>query len=203
MQNSFRWWKFNTLSQNIVFFMVILTAIFIFVKIVKKVNKDRNDENAFEKVSKNFKKLSGKSSYIIENFTMGGMGVQGLLIDDYGVVLLRAIGFGIEIKGSNTSQKWEVSDFKTTKEIENPLPMMKDFNEKIKKFLRKEKIENVPIENLVVFTDNYRTPEIKLESEEETIILANLKNWYQSRKSNKKMDISLDKIYEILNQEKK
>ena len=203
MQNSITWWKLNTLTQNIVFLLVVLAAIFVFAKISKKINKKRNDENAFLKAKKELKKLSKNPFYIVENFSMANIDIQGVLIDSYGIVILRAIGQGTEVRGTYSDSQWQILDYKAHRKIDNPLLKMRALSEKMEKFLIKKKFEKTPIDNLVIFTDNHRKPNINLGSGEKTIIFEDLKKWYHSRESNKKMENSPEKIYEILNQGKK
>ncbi|MGF6905885.1 hypothetical protein [Fusobacterium sp. PH5-44] len=204
MFKGFELWKFVSVQENIVFFMSVFTGILLFYLIIKKMKKSRNDDVALDKVTKKLIGTKKEPHYFVKKYAINSDDVlQGIFVDEYGIVLLKAIGFGIYINGSYISKKWKLSDNAKVIEIDNPLLLMGGVRGELENKLSEEKLNNVPIDTLVVFTDNFKKPEINLGSDAQTIIYDDLKKWVKKRKSTKKMENSVKNVAEILEKIKK
>lgn len=199
MFSNFKIWKFTGAKENIVFFLSVFTGILVFYLIIKRMNKSRNDDVAFDKVIKRLKGFEKNTYYFVKNYVMtSGDTLQGIFIDKYGIILLRAIGFGIYIDGSYTGKKWKLADNSKTIEIDNPLFLMNEVKSKIENILSEKQLINIPIETLVVFADNFKKPEINLGNDSHTLTYDDLKKWNKKRKNIGKMNYCISDVVEIL-----
>lgn len=198
----FQLWKLHTFGDYFSFFLFILAGVIFFVLIAKHMNKQRNHETAVKKVVKRLKKLAKKPSKVYSNavFRFGDEKQQfdGVLLDRSGIYLMRAYGWGTKIYGKPDGEMWRREDPKRKEEFPNPLTDLKRGAENIRRVLEENGITGVKIMPLVVFADNYQTPELYIGYGSFSTTYQEMKNWYKKQASVKKVQYDFERVSSIL-----
>lgn len=181
---NFQTWKLHSAQDYFMFFAYILAGVMVFWLIAKHMNKQRNHEKAVEKVSARLKKICGKPGEVLKNATLnlpeGKMTFDAVLMDKRGVYLVRTYGWGIKIYGTPDGAMWRREDAKRKEEFENPLLNLKKGAEEIGKIMEENGVHNLKVMPMVVFADNYQTPELYLGYGSYSTTYQELKSWYKN-----------------------
>lgn len=210
----FQAWKLHTWQDYTYFFLMAFSCFAIFYFISKAIIKRRNDAAALKRVQKKLK-IKGGKVYHDSTFDFGGRQIHfdHLLVDAAGIVAVRSIGWGIRIYGSAEDETWKVEDNKTADvRIENPIRVLRQCFEPMRRGLAQGNIYGVAIEPLTIFADPFAPPELYLGRDSDCISFGQLGSWLKNRKMRAdgkvdKLDISevtayLDKIMMIPQSEK-
>lgn len=200
--SGFEAWKLHTVSDYVTFFLYILFGIVFFTVIIKLMNRQRNHEKAVVKVAKRLKKLAKKPSNVYENVTFdfpeGKQSFDAVLTDKSGIYLVRTYGWGIRIYGTPDGEVWRREDTKRKEEFANPLPELKEGVEKVRRLLEANGVTGVKIMPMVVFADNFQTPELYLGYGSFSTTYQELKGWYKKQASVKEAQYDFERVSSIL-----
>lgn len=198
----FELWKLHTFGDYFYFVLFILMGILAFVLATKHMNKQRNHETAVKKVAKRLKKLAKRPSRMYSNtalrFGDEKQQFDGVLLDRSGIYLMRAYGWGTKIYGKPDGEMWRREDPKRKEEFPNPLPDLKKGAENIKKVLEENGVTGVKVMPLVVFADNFQTPELYIGYGSFSTTYQELKGWYKKQAAVKKPQYDFEKVSSIL-----
>lgn len=199
---NFQAWKLHSWQDYMYFFLMAFSCFAIFYFMTKMITKRRNDAFALKRVAK---KLKGKNCRVYNDVVldMGGQQVHydHLLIDAVGIVAIRSIGWGIRVYGSAEDETWKVSDNKKTNvPIENPVRVLRQTFEPLRRLLSQGNIYGVSIEPLTVFADPFAQPELYLGRDSCCVSFAQLNQWRKLRKlraqgKNDKVDVATITAY--------
>ena len=199
---NFQTWKLHSAQDYFMFFAYILAGVMVFWLIAKHMNKQRNHEKAVEKVSARLNKICGKPGEVLKNATLnlpeGKMTFDAVLMDKRGVYLVRTYGWGIKIYGTPDGAMWRREDAKRKEEFENPLLNLKKGAEEIGKIMEENGVHNLKVMPMVVFADNYQTPELYLGYGSYSTTYQELKSWYKKQSGVKEVQYDYDKVSSII-----
>lgn len=199
---NFQAWKLHTLEDYLYLLAFILVGVAFFAMVIRHMNKQRNHEKALRKVIKRLRRLAGRPSRIYEKATFrfpdGPQAFDAVLADKSGIYLVKTYGWGIKIYGTPDGENWRREDPKRKEEFPNPLPELKAGAEKIREALSKQGIGQVKIMPMVVFADNYQTPELYLGYGSFSTTYQELKSWYKKQASVKEAQYDFERVSSIL-----
>lgn len=198
----FQAWKLHSFSDYLNFFMFILAGVLFFAVIIRHMNKQRNNEKAVQKVVKRLKKLAGRPSKIYEHvkfrFPEGEKEFDAVLADKSGIYLIKAYGWGTKIYGTPDGENWRREDPKRKEEFLNPLIELKEGAAKIQQLLGEKGITRIKIMPMVVFADNYETPQLYLGYGSFSTTYQELKGWYRKQSGVKEAQYDFEQVTSIL-----
>lgn len=180
----FQAWKLHTWQDYLYFFLMIFLCFAVFYFISKAIIKRRNDVSARKRVTRKLKTKNGKVYHDV-TFNLGSRQIHfdHLLVDAAGIVAVRTIGWGIHVYGSAEDLTWKVEDHKTKDvRIENPIRVLEQCFEPVRKALAQGDIYGVSIEALAIFADPFAEPELYLGRDSNCISFAQLGSWLKHRK---------------------
>lgn len=194
--SGFQGWKLHTVSDYMMFFGYILAGILIFWLVIRYMNRQRNHEKAIEKVCKRLERLAKRPKLLLEkpilHFTDGTAEPDALFMDKSGIWLVRAYGWGTKIYGAPDGETWRREDPQRKESFPNPLPELKALGKKLQASLAQKGIEGVKIRPLVVFADNYQTPELYIGYGSCSTTIQELRLWYKKQEAERKADWNFD-----------
>ncbi|MCI8454578.1 MAG: hypothetical protein HFE84_08180 [Lachnospiraceae bacterium] len=200
--NDFQAWKLRTLNDYLMFFFFIFAGALIFVLLTKHMNRQRNHGKAVRKVAKKLRKLAKKPYFLKENVTLhlpeGDMIFDALLADKSGIYLVHAFGWGTKIFGTPDGETWRREDPKRKEEFPNPLFPLKKGAAGLTAILEAQGITRVKIMPMVVFADNYQTPELYLGYGSFSTTYQELKVWYRKQSGVKEAQYDFERVSSIL-----
>lgn len=199
---NFQAWKLHSFADYISFFLFILAGVLFFALIIRHMNKQRNNERAVQKVVKRLKRLAGRPAKIYEKATFrfpeGEKTFDAVLADKSGIYLIKAFGWGTKIYGTPDGAKWRREDPKRKEEFENPLIELKDGAAKIQQLLEEQGISRIKVMPMVVFADNYETPQLYLGYGSFSTTYQELKGWYRKQSGVKEVQYDFERVSSIL-----
>jgi hypothetical protein len=200
--SDFQAWKLHTVSDYVGFFAYLGFGILFFFLVIKYMNSQRNHVSATKKVMKRLKRLAKKPSKVYKSVTLklpdGKKYVDGVVADMSGIYLIRTYSWGIRIYGSPEGATWRREDAKRKEKIDNPLPELKDAAEKLQALLEEKGVPKVKIMPMVVFADNYQTPELYLGYGSFSTTYQELKKWYKKQAGVKEAQYDVAKAISVL-----
>lgn len=199
---NFQAWKLHSFADYLSFFLFILAGVLFFALIIRHMNKQRNNERAVQKVVKRLKKLAGRPAKIYEKVTFrfpeGEKTFDAVLADKSGIYLIKAFGWGTKIYGTPDGANWRREDPKRKEEFPNPLIELKDGASKIQQLLESQGISRIKIMPMVVFADNYETPQLYLGYGSFSTTYQELKGWYKKQSGVKEAQYDFERVSSIL-----
>lgn len=201
--DGFQLWKLHTFSDYMSLFLFIVVGVLVFWVIIRYMNTQRNHEAAIKKVTKRLKRLAKNPSKLYKKpcFRLGEgkREFDGVLMDRSGIYLLRTYGWGIKIYGTPDGETWRRQDQKRQEEFPNPLLELKAGAAELKAVLEENGVTGVKIMPMVVFADNYQTPELYLGYGSFSTTYQELKGWYKKQASVKEAQYDFERVSSILN----
>ena len=199
---NFQAWKLHTFTDYLYFFMFILAGVLFFAVVIRYMNKQRNNEKAVQKVVKRLKKLAGRPVKIYEHvkfhFPEGEKEFDAVLADKSGIYLIKAYGWGTKIYGTPDGANWRREDPKRKEEFPNPLIELKEGAAKIQQLLGEKGITRIKVMPMVVFADNYETPQLYLGYGSFSTTYQELKGWYRKQAGVKEAQYDFERVTSIL-----
>ena len=93
---------------------------------------------------------------------------------------------------------WRREDAKRKEEFENPLLELKKGAAEITKVMEENGVQNLKVMPMVVFADNFQTPELYLGYGSFSTTYQELKNWYKKQSGVKEVQYDYDKVSSII-----
>ncbi|MFV0497221.1 MAG: nuclease-related domain-containing protein [Candidatus Fimivivens sp.] len=181
---NFQAWKLHTWQDYTYFFLMAFTCFALLYFATRAITKRRNDASALKRVKKKLKVHEGKVYHDV-TFELAGQQIHfdHLLVDAAGIVAVRSVGWGIRVYGSSKDKTWKVEDNKTKNVwIENPIHILQQCFEPMRKELTRGDIYGVSIDALVIFADPFSSPELYLGRDSGCIVFGQIASWVKSRK---------------------
>ena len=200
--SGFESWKLHSLQDYLYFFAYILIGVAIFAMIIRHMNRQRNHEQAVKKVVKRLGRLAKKPSklYADKKFRLpeGELEFDAVLADQSGLYLVRVFGWGTKIYGAPDGEIWRREDPKRKEEFENPLIALKKGAAGFEETFSSRGVGRVKVMPMVVFADNYQTPELYLGYGSFSTTFQELKTWYRKQSSVKEAQYDFNRVSSIL-----
>lgn len=200
--NDFQAWKLHSLADYVNILVFILAGLLVLKFAIRHMNKQRNHEAAVKKVVKKLKRLAKRPSKLYENaefhFPDGKKSYDAVVADRSGIYIVKAYGWGTKIYGAPEGEVWRREDPRRKEEFPNPLIELKDGAERIRAVLRENGIDRIKIMPLVVFADNYQTPELYLGYGSFSTTYQELKGWYKMQSGTKEVQYDFERVVSIL-----
>lgn len=198
----FQMWKLHTFGDYLTVFLYLLAGFICYKIAVRYLDKHRNDEDAVERVMRRLKKLAKRPSKIHKRAVLhlagGDLKVDGVLMDKSGIYLVKAYGWGTKIYGTPDGETWRRLDAQRKDEFPNPLIELKKGVEEIRTLLEENGAVGVKVMPMVVFADNYQTPELYLGYGACSTTYQELKGWYRKQAGVKKVQYDFERVSSIL-----
>ncbi len=203
----FQAWKLHSFSDYMQFFLFTGAGILVFVLINRNMNSQRNHQKAVENVLKKLKRLAKKPQWLHENVTFsfpdGEKTFDAVLADKSGIYLVKAYGWGTRIFGAPDGKVWRREDPQRKEEFENPLIQLKDGAAKLQSLMEAQGVSRIKIMPMVVFADNYQTPELYLGYGSFSTTIQELKTWYRKQSAVKEAQYDFARAAAILDSARK
>lgn len=200
----FEMWKLHTARDYLYFFAYVIAGIAVFWAAARYLKQQRNHEKAVIRVNRKLKKLAKRPRQIYENVTLclpeGEQTFDGVLADKSGIYLIRTYGWGFKIYGTPDGETWRLEDRERKEEIPNPLVELKKGVNGLQAALAERGVEQIKIMPMVVFADNYQTPELYLGYGSFSTTYQELKGWYKKQAAVKETQYDFEKVSSILNE---
>lgn len=200
--SDFELWKLHTVQDYLYFFAYLVVGITIFVAATHYLNHQRNHEKAVIKVNRKLKRLAKKPQLLYQNVTLrlpeGEQKFDGVLADKSGIFLIRTYGWGLKIYGTPDGETWRREDRDRKEEIPNPLIELKKGASGLQTVLAEQGVGRIRIMPMVVFADNYQTPELYLGYGSFSTTYQELKGWYRKQAGVKEVQYDFEKVSSIL-----
>ena len=200
--SDFELWKLHTVQDYLYFFAYLVVGITIFVAATHYLNHQRNHEKAVIKVNRKLKRLAKKPQLLFQNVTLrlpeGEQKFDGVLADKSGIFLIRTYGWGLKIYGTPDGETWRREDRDRKEEIPNPLIELKKGASGLQTVLAEQGVGRIRIMPMVVFADNYQTPELYLGYGSFSTTYQELKGWYRKQAGVKEVQYDFEKVSSIV-----
>lgn len=183
MFQNFQAWKLHTWQDYLYFFLMAFSCFAIIYLMAKAITKKRNDVSALKRVKKKLKVKEGKV-YNDITFDLCGQKVNfdHLLVDAAGIVAIRSIGWGIRAYGSTEDETWKIADNKKDDVIKNPIRVLQQTFEPLRRYLSQGNVYGVYIEPLTIFADPFSQAELYLGRDSYCIPYEHLGSWLKQRR---------------------
>ena len=200
--DNFEMWKLHTVWDYLSFFAYILIGIFLLTLLSRYMTRQRNQEAAVKRTMQRLKRLAGPKAKLFRDVTLklpeGEQKLDGLLADKSGIYLIRVYGWGTKIFGSLESENWRREDNKRKEEFPNPLLELKKGVAGIQAVLEAQGVKGVKIMPMIVFADNFQTPELYIGYGSCSTTFQEMKSWYKKQAGVKKEQYDMARVSSIL-----
>lgn len=200
--DNFDMWKLNSIWDYLSFFAYILIGIVLFVLAARYLNRQRNHKAALKRTVRRLKRLAGRRSKLYEEVSLklpeGEQRFDAVLADKSGIYLIKVYGWGTKIYGSLEGENWRREDAKRKEEFPNPLLELKKGVQGIQQVLEGQGIKGVKVMPMVVFADNFQTPELYIGYGSCSTTYQEMKGWYKKQAGVKKELYDFDRVSSIL-----
>ena len=183
--NNFQAWKLHTPMDYFFFFLTIAIGVAVFYGVTQILKKYRTPGHAVQRVAKKLKKLGGNDAaiYIGKRIRCGSESVPSELVALTAdrIYLVHTFHYGTKAYGGVNQREWVMeSGTHQVKEL-NPLPALKEQRSMLQKLFTREKLGNVPIELLLVFSDTYGRTRFQLEGVTNALDIRDMNSWWKKR----------------------
>lgn len=201
----FELWKLKTKEDYLFFFGLILIGIVVLMIASRYMKAQRNQEKGKERVCKRLGKLAKKPHLLLKDVTLklpeGEQKFDAVLMDKSGIYLVKVFGWGIKVFGTPEGETWRLEDNTRKEEVANPLLDLKKGAAGIREILEAKGIKRMKIQPMVVFADNFQTPELYLGYGSNSTTYQELKAWYQKQSSVKEVQYDFERVSSIVKNE--
>lgn len=201
----FELWKLKTTQDYLFFFSIILIGIIVLMLASRYMKAQRNQEKGKQRVWKRLERLAKKPHLLLKDAVLklpeGDQTFDAVLLDKSGIYLVKVFGWGIKVFGTPEGETWRLEDNVRKEEIENPLLALKKGAAGIQSVLESKGIKRVKIQPMVVFADNFQTPELYLGYGSNSTTYQELKAWYQKQSGVKEAQYDFERVSSIIKNE--
>ena len=201
----FELWNLQTTEQYIFFFSMIIIGIVGLMLVSRFYKSQRNQQKGKERVWKRLGRLAKKPRELFKDVTLklpeGEQTFDAVLMDKSGIYLVKIFGWGLKVFGTPEGEVWRLEDRMRKEEVENPLIELRKGAAGIQKILEAKGIKRIKVQPLVVFADNYQTPELYLGYGSNSTTYQELKAWYQKQAGVKEAQYDYERVSSIIKNE--
>ena len=79
------------------------------------------------------------------------------------VYTVKVFPFGLKVTGGANVPQWQFADNREIRKEQNPVPGLRDLKNELNRIFAREGLKNVPVEPLIVFSDNWGNTKFRLE----------------------------------------
>lgn len=201
----FELWKLNTPEEYLYFFTMILVGVLGLFIMVRYMKNQRNQQKGKERVWKRLTRLAKKPSCLLKDVTLklpgGDMTFDAILMDKSGIYFVKVFGWGLKVFGTPEGETWRLEDRVRREEVPNPLLDLRKAIGGLEEVLNEKGIEGIKMMPLVVFADNFQTPELYLGYGSNSTTYQELKSWYQKQSSAQVVMYDFERVSSIIKNE--
>ena len=175
-------WKLHSFMDYLYFVLIAAGGALIFYLWTRRLKGMRSDDQAAKRVGK---KLS-RWGKVYRNVCFfkgedGELRTDFVLVDQSGVVLVKAIGWGIRLKEEAQASQWRLSDLKNFKVIDNPIYQLRPAVSYLEDMLDRRRVD-LRVTTLIVLADPYDRPVIPARLSN-VVGYQDLEGWFKRRKN--------------------
>ena len=201
----FELWKLQTADDYLFFFGMIAAGVVALMLVSRFYKSQRNQQKAKERVWKRLGRLAKKPHNLFKNVTLklpeGDQTFDAVLMDKSGIYLVKVFGWGLKVFGTPEGEIWRLEDKVRKEEVENPLIELRKGVAGVQKILEAKGIRRLKVQPLVIFADNYATPELYLGYGSNSTTYQELKTWYQKQAGVKEAQYDFERVSSIVKNE--
>ncbi len=201
---NFQAWKLHSVSDYLNALVYVVLGILFFWLIIRYMNKQRNHEKALERVARRLKRLAGQPVKLYRKVVLrlpeGEQAFDAVLADKSGIYLVRVFEWGFKIYGAPDGEIWRREDQQRKEEFPNPLIELKRGAAGIQAILQERGAGQVKVMPMVIFADNYQTPELYLGYGSFSTTYQELKQWYRKQAAVRTAQYDFDHVSSILDE---
>ena len=175
-------WKLHSIMDYAYFFLVAAGGALVFYLWTRRLKGLRDDVQAARRVGKKLARW-GKVYRNVCFFRgeEGELQTDFVLVDQSGVVLVKAIGWGIRLKEEDQASRWRLSDLKNFRVIDNPIYQLQPAVRYLEDMLDRRGVD-LRVNTLIVLADPYDRPVIP-ERLSNVVGYQDLDGWLKRRKN--------------------
>ena len=201
----FELWKLQTKDDYLFFFGMIIVGVVALMLISHFYKSQRNQEKAKVRVWKRLGRLAKKPYNLFRDVTLklpdGNQTFDAVLMDKSGIYLVKIFGWGLKVFGTPEGETWRLEDRVRKEEVENPLIELRKGVAGLQKVLAEKGIKRIKIQPVVIFADNYSTPELYLGYGSNSTTYQEMKTWYQKQAGVKDAQYDFERVSSIIKNE--
>ena len=201
----FELWKLHTKEDYIFFFGMMACAIIAMWIAIRVYNSQRNEEKAKERVFRRLGRLAKQPHNLFKEVTLklpeGEQKFDGVLMDKSGIYLVKVFGRGLKVFGTPDGDTWRIEDKEHKQEVPNPLIELRKGAAGIQQIMEENGIKRLKVQPLVVFADNFSTPELYLGYGSNSTTYQELKAWYMKQAGVKDAQYDFERVSSIMKHE--
>ena len=160
-------WKLHTVWDYVFFFMILAAGYFIYRAAVGWLNRRRNLHSQVPRVRKKMEECLGKEALCFSEGVLktgsGEMSFDLICVSSDRVYTVKVFPFGLKVSGGANVPQWSFSDNRETRKEKNPVPGLRDLKTELTRLFAGAGMKNVPVEPLIVFSDNWGNTKFHLE----------------------------------------
>lgn len=201
--DGFNVWKLRTGWDYLYFLALVAAGVVIFTLINRNIRRGRTPEKATARTAAKMKALGGAGAVCYTDRTVHhkqeSRHCDLICVAKDRVYAVKVYHYGLDIDGSAGDRKWQLRCGKDVETTDNPQPSLNEQRAILTRLFAGSGMNNVPVETLIVFADNFGTVHLHLKGVKNAVTLRQLKEW---RKANplKGTPIQTKKVCEVLEQ---
>ena len=201
----FELWKLQTKDDYLFFFGMIIVGVVALMLISHFYKSQRNQEKAKVRVWKRLGRLAKKPYNLFRDVTLklpdGNQTFDAVLMDKSGIYLVKIFGWGLKVFGTPEGETWRLEDRVRKEEVGNPLIELRKGVAGLQKTLAEKGIKRIKIQPVVIFADNYSTPELYLGYGSNSTTYQEMKTRYQKQAGVKDAQYDFERVSSIIKNE--
>ncbi|MBQ7534214.1 MAG: hypothetical protein IJT43_01180 [Stomatobaculum sp.] len=160
-------WKLHTVWDYLFFFLILAAGYAVYRVAVGGLNRNRNLHGQVPRVEKKMKKVLGPETLCFREGSLkteeGELPFDILCVSSDRVYTVKVFPFGLKVRGGANVPQWQFSDNRETRKEQNPVPGLRNLKNALNKVFTQEGLKNIPVEPLIVFSDNWGSTKFYLE----------------------------------------
>ena len=201
--DGFNAWKLRTWADYAYFLALVAVGVVIFTLVNRNIRRGRTPERAAARTAARLKALGGSGAVCYTDktvhFRQERRHCDLICVARDRVYVVKVFHFGLQIEGSAGDRKWRLISGKDVVQEDNPQPSLNEQRAILTRLFAGAGMNNVPVETLIVFADNFGTVHSHLKGVKNAVVYRQLKEW---RKGNplKGTPLQKERVCEALEQ---
>ena len=160
-------WKLHTVWDYFFFFFFFSAGYAVYRFAVAQLDRNRNLQGQVPRVEKRMKKSLGQEAVCYRQGSLkteaGELPFDILCVASDRVYTVKVFPFGLKVTGGANVPQWQFADNRESRKEQNPVPGLRDLKNELNRIFAREGLKNVPVEPLIVFSDNWGNTKFRLE----------------------------------------
>lgn len=194
-------WKLNSGKEYVVFLLLLMSGWLLFHFWIGRIKKARTPEGARKRILKSVKSAAKKNCRFFIPSCPSASDSGLWIVLDRDILLLKIFPKGYRVYCSDRNERWKLYDNSSRALVMNPLPKLKEMEERLLKRCADAKITGLHVHTFAVFGDNYAEPEVHLDEEtaKQVFSTRTLAAWVKARKPGPLPAKKMNALEKVLN----